>query len=239
MTDRVEAIESATGLVRQRFPETLAAFLGGTVLSAARTAMSDLDIVVIRPDGHTVYRETLRHNGWIAELFVSTLASYREIVTREIAARRSPLLHMVAGGVVLVDADGMAAGLQAEAARLLALGPPSPSAEEVEDGRYLLSDLLDDLAGASDAGEVAAIAVRLYAETARLALLLAGSWLGTGKWLARRLRATDADLYTSLTAGLRAAVADADGGQLRAVAEEVLDRAGGRLMEGYRRDRPA
>jgi hypothetical protein len=235
----VEAIEAAADLVRQRFPEALAAFLGGSVLTRARTPMSDLDIVVIRPDGAAVYRETVRHDGWLAELFVNTPTVYHEILDREIAARRSPLLHMVGAGVILVDAGGSAARLHAEAARALAEGPPAASAEEIEDARYTLSDLDDDLAGATGVDEIAAIATRVYAETGRLALMLARSWLGGGKWLARRLRTTDPDLHAALTEALRSAVADADVTGLRRVAQDVLDRAGGRLMEGYRRDYPS
>jgi len=235
----VEAIEAAAGLVRQRFPDALAAFLGGSVLTDARTPLSDLDVVVIRPDGRPAFRETVRHHGWLAELFVSTPTVYDEILSREVAAHRSPLLHMVGGGVVLVDADGTGARLHAAAARMLAVGPPRPSTEELEDARYALTDLLDDLVGAADGGEVAAIATRVYAETSRLALMLTGSWLGTGKWLARRLREADPDGYLALNAALRAAIAGADATPLRRVAEEVLGRAGGRLMEGYHRDYPS
>jgi hypothetical protein len=231
----VEPIDAATDLVRHRFPHALAAFLGGTVLSPARTPTSDLDIVVVRPDGET-YRETVRHHGWPVELFLSTPVTYERILGREVAARRSPLAHMVGRGAIIVDSDGTAARLQAEAAELLRQGPPPVSAEHVEDLRYGLSDLLDDLTGATDVDESTAIATRVFTETALLALTLHGAWLGTGKWLARHLRAADPGLHDTLMAAFRTAVAG-EKAALTEVTGEVLDRAGGRLMEGYRREK--
>jgi hypothetical protein len=71
--------------------------------------------------------------------------------------------------------------------------------------------------------------------TAELAITLCGGWLGTGKWLGRQLRAVDPELAVALLAAFREAVAG-DRTGLAAVASDVLDRAGGRLMEGYRRD---
>lgn len=230
-------IDVATGLVAKRFPEALAAFLGAGVLSDARTPTSDLDIVVVRPDGHDVFRETLRHAGWPVELFVHTPSSFEAFVTREIAERRSPMLYMVARGAVLIDTDGTGTRLRAEADRRWRQGPPPATPAELEDLRYGVSDLLDDLDGATDPDEILFIATRLFTDAALLVLMAAGAWLGGGKWLGRRLREVDAALHARLTGGLRSAAAG-DRAPLRAAGYEVLDRAGGRLMEGYRRQAP-
>jgi hypothetical protein len=234
---------TAAALVRERFPEAVAAFLGATVLTAARTSTSDLDIVVLRPQGHPAFRETLRYAGWTVELFVFTPAVYQDFVAREVAARRSPLLHMVGRGVPLRDVDGSGAALRAEAQVLLAQGPPPADAQEVADLRYGLSDLLDDLdgatgrAGAVDPAEVAFIAVAHFTAAARLALTVAGAWQGSGKWLGRMLRATDPSLHAALVHAFGEAVAGRVG-PLRRVGYEVLDRAGGRLIEGYHKSAP-
>jgi hypothetical protein len=119
---------------------------------------------------------------------------------------------------------------------LLDEGPPPLSAEELEDHRYGLSALLDDLTGADDADEIAFIAVPVFNATALLAITLHGRWLGTGKWLGRQLRAADPQLHRDLMAAFRQAVTG-DEAALAGVAERVLDRAGGRLTEGYRRDK--
>lgn len=234
---------TASGVVAERFPEAVAAFLGATVLTAARTSTSDLDIVVVRPEGHPVFRETIRHAGWPVELFVFTPAGYREFVAREVAARSSPLLHMVGRGVPLRDVDGLATTLRAEAEALLAQGPPPASAQELADLRYGVSDLLDDLdgtcaaAGPADRAEIAFIAVALFTATARLALTAAGAWQGSGKWLGRMLRTADPALHAELVHALGEAVASRVA-PLRRVGYGVLDRAGGRLIEGYHKPAP-
>jgi hypothetical protein len=76
----------------------------------------------------------------------------------------------------------------------------------------------------------------VFNATALLAITLHGRWLGTGKWLGRQLRAADPQLHRDLMAAFRQAVTG-DEAALAGVAERVLDRAGGRLTEGYRRDK--
>jgi hypothetical protein len=99
---------------------------------------------------------------------------------------------------------------------------------DLRDRRYGLTDLVDDLAGSTDPGETAVIGSNVWAATAELALIQAGAWLGSGKWLLRELRATDADLAARMVAAI------GDSRQLIDLAAEVLDRVGGRLWAGYR-----
>jgi len=135
---------------------------------------------------------------------------------------------MCADGVLLADADGTAASVLSQARAVLTAGPPGPSLAELDRRRYELSDLLDDLAGATDDGERAIICACVVRETAELALLAGGHWLGSGKWLLRELRAADPRLAGKLIA------AREDPAALGHLADGVLDRAGGRLWAGYR-----
>jgi uncharacterized glyoxalase superfamily protein PhnB len=231
-----DPVGAATALVRERFPGAVAAFLGGTVLGPLRTPTSDLDVVVVLPEGAGAFRETVTYAGWTAELFVNTTSGLRRLVAREVAARRSPLIDMLGGGVVLAG-GATARALAGHARELAAAGPPPATDEEMADLRYGVSDLLDDLRGASDPGEMAFVAVRLLDAAARLALTAGGSWLGTGKWLGRRLAAHDPGLHRDLLAGLRAALAG-DTGPLDAATVSVLDRVGGPRLAGYRREAP-
>jgi hypothetical protein len=73
---------------------------------------------------------------------------------------------------------------------VLAAGPPRLEADELADRRYGLSDLLDDL-GSTNPGGTFVICWNVIVESAELALLLAGSWPSTGKWLLRELRSAD------------------------------------------------
>lgn len=110
-----DPLEAATRLVAERFPDAAAAYLGGSVLTARRTATFDLDIVVLLDGPAAPFRETLRYEGWVVELFVQTRSSMRHYWDKDAAARRTPLLRMCAEGRVLVSRDGEVELLAAEA----------------------------------------------------------------------------------------------------------------------------
>ncbi len=159
-------------------------------MTGRRTATSDLDIVVLLRGAPAPYRASFRHDDWPVELFVHTEETWSAYVEREIRKRRSPLLWMCADGLLLFDTDGVGARLNDEAQRLAAAGPPPVSAEEIDDRRYAITDLLDDLSGSADQSERLFIATELVGRTGELALAIGGSWSGGGKWLARRLEST-------------------------------------------------
>jgi hypothetical protein len=217
----------ARALVDDRFPAARAAFLGGGVLSARRTPTSDLDIVVLTDDAPGPYRESLIWRGWPAEVFVQQPGTIGAWFAKDVAGRRPTLARMCADGVILIDADGTARAVRDQAILVLAAGPPTLELAELDRRRYSLTDLLDDLAGSTDPGETAVICWYVLCGAAELALLLAGSWLGGGKWLLRELRAADRRLADELIA------ARDDPVRLAGLAGEVLDRAGGRLWAGY------
>ncbi|MEU6220512.1 nucleotidyltransferase domain-containing protein [Streptomyces sp. NPDC047022] len=233
----MDHVEIARELVRNRFPEARAAFLAGSVLTHRRTPASDLDIVVLLTGPPAPFRESLVHENWPVELFVQTEVDWRRFAERETAASSSPLLAMCAEGMLLTDADGLGAVLQAEARARLAAGPPPASAAELEDRRYFLTDALDDLHGCADPLERAYLVAELLQQASELALLAGGHWLGGGKWLSRRLAVADPGLHSRLAAGAAAAMSPATGaaGQFRDAVKEVLDAVGGPCWAGYTR----
>ncbi|MEU4347150.1 nucleotidyltransferase domain-containing protein [Streptomyces sp. NPDC023838] len=225
---------AARAVVGEKFPTARAAFLGGSAATQRRTPTSDLDVVVLLPGPPAPYRESLLHGPWPVELFVHTEESWRTFVKREIDKRRSPLLRMCAEGVLLLDRDGVGEKIATEAQRLVAAGVPKATVEELEDRRYAITDLLDDLAGCDNAGERVFIVTELARRAAELALMVNGAWLGGGKWLARHVDATEPGFSKKLSEAVRDALAGREKG-LVGVVDEVLARCGGRLWAGYRR----
>ncbi|WP_033337798.1 nucleotidyltransferase family protein [Catenuloplanes japonicus] len=217
----MDAVGDARALVQKRFPEAVWAVLTGSVLGAARTAGSDLDILVMREAG-TGFRESLYFRGWPVELFVHTPERLDGFLASELAQRRPTAHRMLARGVPLCGDPG---ALQARCARVLADGPPPLTDAERDRLRYELTDLLDDYRHGVDQGERAVIAAELWAGSARVALAAGGRWVSHGKWLLRELREWDPELAARWTEARD---------EPAAFAEEVLDRAGGPLFDGYR-----
>ncbi|MZD05690.1 nucleotidyltransferase domain-containing protein [Streptomyces sp. SID5785] len=230
----MEPIDAARAVVEERHPDARAAFLGGSVVTNRRTATSDLDIVVLLHGSPAPYRVSLRHGDWPVEMFVHTEETWHAYVDRELPKRHSPLLWMCAAGLLLFDVDGVGARLVAHGRKLIDAGPAPVPAEEIDDRRYAITDLLDDLTGSDDQSERLYIAVELVRRTGELALAVSGSWDGTGKWLARRLDAAQPGLTMRLHDGLQG-VLSGRAEPLVAVVDEVLDQAGGRFWAGYRR----
>jgi hypothetical protein len=235
----IDPLEAAKRIVSARFPSAAAAFLSGSAQGPMRTATSDLDIVVFLGEDDQAYRETVRELGWLVELFVQNPWSFSYFVNLETRARRSPLLQMCAHGTTLVSVDGAAEKYQSEARRLLAKGPPPITKGELDQRRYELSDLLDDYVGSTSPEELTFIASQLLIKSSELALLTNLQWLGTGKWLARRLEPTKPEHLARLNAGVRLAVTGDDREPLRSTVIEILDEVGGPLSEGYRNIAPA
>ncbi|MEW2128931.1 nucleotidyltransferase domain-containing protein [Streptomyces sp. NPDC005435] len=230
----MDVVAIARDLVLERHPDARAAFLGGSVLTERRTAMSDLDVVVLLWGEPAPYRESFRSGGLPVEMFVHTEGTWGAFVGREVGAGRSPLLFMCADGELLFDVDGVGARIAARAGELADAGPPGVAGDVIGDLRYAITDLLDDLAGSRDQDERLFIGTELVRRTGELALISERSWRGGGKWLARRLEGAEPGLAGRLRWGLLEVLGGRDE-LLVGVVDEVLGAVGGRLWEGYRR----
>jgi hypothetical protein len=217
-----------------RFADAVGGLVAGSSARDEDTPTSDLDLVVLLAGRPAPMRGTERIQGKLVEFFVHTEASFLAFVERERLLRRSPLLHMCAHGLIIRDHEGQLSRLQTLARDRWAAGPARLTDDELEDRRYRLTALLDDLADEADPADRAALAAAVFTDVADLALVSRGHWSGAGRWLTRRLREVDADLSTSLLAGLQAAV-HGDVSDLKSCGEAELERIGGPLDSGYER----
>lgn len=230
--DRLEPLDAARVLIERDYPTAAAAFLAGSAATARRTTTSDLDIVVITDDEHAPFRSTEMELGWIVEWFVHTPESLERYWGRGVERRQPTLLRMCAESTILIDIGGMAQEIQARARTLLAAGPSPYAAEAIEDLRYHLTALADDLETASDA-EASFVAAEMLREMTSLVLAIRGQWTGTGKWAGRQLLAADPAWHARILAAYR--TAEMDRAPLIDVAHVLLEEAGGSLQAGYRR----
>ncbi|MEY9927142.1 hypothetical protein ABH926_001767 [Catenulispora sp. GP43] len=221
-----DPLGDARALVLDRYPQAVWAVLAGSVLTAHRTAGSDLDIVVALPldDPLAPRRESLVFRDWPVELFVHDEQTLDAWLAKKRPERKPTLYRMVGHGTAIV---GDPAGRQARCRAVLEAGPGPMGPAQLERARYGLTDLLDDLVYATDPGERQVIAAALWKDAAHCALVAAERWDGTGKWLLRELRADDPELADRWLA------AQHDPAAVEAFARGVLDRLGGPLFDGY------
>ncbi|MFB6612891.1 nucleotidyltransferase domain-containing protein [Streptomyces sp. NPDC056367] len=231
----MDPVDQARRLADGLFPDALAVILAGSTAAGRATSSSDLDIAVLVADGGETYRETIRFEGRLVELFVHTRAGRDELFAADVASRRGVLQSMYAAGRVLVDVDGEAGRARELAEASLREGPPALDPRTVETKRYGLTDALDDLADAGDRVERLAVASVVLGAAAELLLDHHRAWTGGGKWLPRRLRAADAGRGGALLEGHLHLCESGDPAPMLAAAGEILDLVGGPLREGYRR----
>ncbi|MFI5712654.1 nucleotidyltransferase domain-containing protein [Kribbella sp. NPDC051620] len=231
-----EATETARRLVKERYPQARAAWLGGSVARGTATPTSDLDITVLLPGPPAPLRESLRYADWPVELFVHTEASLAHYCEKDRQRRQPSMMRLVGETVVLLDTDGSGAALQANAKAQLQAGPPPLSPHDLAMLRYKITDLLEDLIGADSNDVRTVVASLLWQDAATLLLTGANHWGGTGKGLLRELHAYDATHNTNYATALPAALRAATTGTsepLITTTDSILEPYGGRLFAGF------
>lgn len=239
--DQGAAIGRALRFVQQEFPLAQAAFLGGSVATGHATTSSDLDLLVVLPERwvDTAFVETSRFEGQLVEAFVYGRGALSTWLERGRSQHRPVLDRLAAEGIPLINGP-LNQELGEHCRAVLDAGPEPADPDDLARRAYSLSAHLDDLAdrddtATTDPAERAVLAWTLWREAAELSLLADRQWLGSGKWLVRELRRSG-DI-----SGLAEWVADESGDirSLVALAERVLDRAGGYLQDGFLRgERP-
>ena len=229
-----DAVVLAVRFCDREYPGATTIILGGSASTGRRTSTSDIDILVIAPtlrraDDRSAQAEArvAHRDGERIDVFAYTEEGYRDWAERDFASLRPVLSYLLTEGTVLRAGTEFERLREWSEARLLR--GPQQSPHDLELRRYAVTDLIDDLSDATDALTEAAIRADLFRALGELALLASNSWLGSGKWLARRLRAAD----ERSAADLAAFAQERDRTAAAAVATRLLDELGGRVDEDF------
>lgn len=227
----MEYTELAERFVAAHFPKASIAVVGGSTSRGERTRTSDIDLLLIGPsvlaDDQSGAALTREFEGEVFEVFAYTPAGFTEWAERSIAQHRPVIVHMLVEGTSVRAGDGFEA-LHAMWANRLEAGP-SVNSHELDFRRYVITDVLDDLRDASDPLERTVLAATLFERTAELMLLTANHWIGTGKYLPRRLRALPSDRVDALADPY----VRGDLERLADAVEHELLALGGRVQAGF------
>lgn len=224
-------IEIARRFVATQFPLATDAIVGGSTATETRTATSDIDLLLLGPvemlDGAASLAANFGFEGESIEVFAYTPESFDWWAARGVEQCRPVIVDMLVHGNVIRESNAIV-DLRGRWQAVLQAGPVRDTHRD-DMLRYVITDLIDDLRDAEDSFEQRVIMSGLMEELAALMLLTNGRWLGTGKHLARQLRSLSPDR----TAALATPFMTGDSEGFAAVAERELERAGGRLREGF------
>ena len=191
-------LETVQALIREHFPDCEAAILGGSAVTGGWNEHSDLDIVIVDPETDVCYRETFDVDGQLVEAFVFYDDAYVDHFV-ESAREGIPTLQMIcAHGRVIVNRNQAADRLQEEARRSLEQGPEPWTLDQMNESRYELTDLSNDLKMDLPLLEQWMLFHRVAWLGMEFALRVNERWCGEGKWMVRELRRLDPALCDRL-----------------------------------------
>jgi hypothetical protein len=224
-------------LFETRYQGAEAIFVAGSVVRGEASTYSDLDLVVIYPKVEAAYRDSFTFKGWPVEAFVhdsKTLRYFFENVDKQIG--RATLADMVSEGHEIPCATVTTNDLKSLAKATLREGPPALTKDDVDDRRYHISELIDDIREPRNRQELIASGTLIYQELADYYFRSNRSWAGTGKAVLRRMKKQDPAFARRFADAFDMLFAEGQSTKVVELAKELLAPVGGFLFEGYRRD---
>ena len=229
-----DPVKTTKAVHAERYPGAEVIFLAGSVIRGENTPTSDLDLVVIFRRLDNAYRESFRFNNWPVEAFVHDPETLNYFFQMDRASGVPSLPNMVSEGIEVPGASDFSRVMRELARAVLVEGPPCWQALEVDNSRYAITELLDDLYEPRSRAEQIASATVLFEELANHFLRSRQLWSAKGKTIPRRLRAVDFEFAVRFEESFQELFATGHTAQVIALAEEVLERSGGRLFEGHK-----
>ena len=138
---------------------------------------------------------------------------------------------MIAEGIIVPEGNDFACSLQNKARKALAAGPAELSKEDINNRRYGLTDLLDDMESPKNSAELYGTLSALYQKLGDFHLRANRRWSGHSKALTRALKKAFPDLANEYETAFKQAFAG-DTKPLSILADKILQPFGGRYWAG-------
>ena len=229
------ALVSAREYVLKEYPNSILAILAGSVVRGEGTDTSDLDIVIITDGDELPYRKSVIYQKWPIELFVYNEKSYKEYCQRGVDQARPTLVNMIVEGIPIIDRDKNFHILKREGEEILNKGPRELNEKEVENYRYMISSLLEDLKGSMDNYESIFVVNKLSFVLSEFIMRLNRRWIGDGKWSYKVLREFDDELADTFADAFTEFYSKGNNRAIISFTEDILKPVGGVLFDGFKR----
>ena len=217
-------------LRQQRFGDAEVLFLAGSVMRGQGTPHSDLDVVVVYKSLPAAYRESLYHQGWSVELFVHDPETLAYFCAQDRQRGVPSLPAMLAEGLEVPQSTSFSRRLKSEAIALLKNGPPAWGQPDIDQARYALSDICDDLRQPRNHAERVASGCRLYPAVAEFFLRTQHQWSATGKSIPGRLAQANPERADQFAQAFQQLFENQDAGAVLQLCQEIVQPYGGFLF---------
>ncbi len=234
-----ELKQLVTRLRSDRYAEADVIFLAGSVVRGEGTKTSDLDLVVAYDTIPNAYRDSYHYGGWPVEVFVHDLQTFEYFMHKvDVPVGVPELATMVSEGVELPLATDLSRRFKQAASQSLEAGPPKWADSDIDNSRYVISDLIEDIKDPRNQGEMYATASQLYSAISNHYFRSKGLWSAKGKSIPRQLHKVDQSFALRFDSAFGAVFVQGDTSKLMALALEVVSESGGFLFDGHRVEAP-
>lgn len=232
-------IQAATKLYQERFLDADCFFLCGSTVRGEATKSSDLDIVIIYKNLPQARRESFYYQGWPVEIFVHDLETLNYFFQKVDGPGNIPSLAQMLNEGKLISKDGEVAQKTKQMAKaVIEDGPTKLEDSELNNWRYSITDLLDDIRAPRNPEELIASGVNLFDAMATLIFRTQNSFGAKGKWIPRRLDMIDSKLKESFYKSFQTLFTNHNPSEVIVFCEQYLNEHGGLLFEGHNLDAP-
>lgn len=225
------ALNAAKKFVDVHFPLCQAAILSGSTANGKETATSDLDIVIIQKETNKC-RTTFYFDHWPVEVFIQTEESLPFYFQIEQEEGIPLLIRMCAEGLPLRGIH-LTQEIQNIAKEHLEAGPTPWSEKKINDSRYIMTYLLEDLEGSNHLHENIFTLQTLIDQVIVFYLRAHRHWTGEGKWAYRSLQDVNEGFAKRLGRAITRFHKTRKKGELIKMIDQVMAPYGGRYFLGY------
>lgn len=233
-----DPVAAARNIVKERFPGAVCAFASGDWQKRNETPYSIVSIVVIMPRVQMAYRESMRVGPIPMEVFVHDPESWDYLFLNKDRVKGDPsVAQTMAQGEALLPKSAMSSEMQERAKAALAAGPEPLSEEQIQELRYIITGLMNELRSPRNHGEAMGSLSVLHETLADFYLRGRRLWSASGSAIPTALQAADAEFAKRWQRVFTTAFMGDRSGLMKLV-DEVLQPHGGFLFDGHTRSTP-
>jgi hypothetical protein len=236
ITDTAHAIAVANAIFSDRFPGADFAFVSGPAINGEKYAGSRAVMVVVYRALPSAYRETFVVSDVPVDVFVHDPATLALLVEQDAARGYHSMLATIAQAQVIGRRIPVGRILQSKMIARLEAGPPAITAQQLDDLRFAVTEVVDALKGPCRPEQMIGMGACLYPQLAELSLRGRGYWTGTGQWLRALLDEVEPGLGARFDQAFAQLIGQRKPELVLKLAGQELERVGGPLFAGYNRD---
>ena len=234
-----DLIEITNEILRAKYRKAELAFLAGSIVRGEGTAFSDLDLVVIFKEMPNAFRESFYFGGRPVEVFAHTPETLNYFMSESDRSSGIPsMAQMVSEGVEIPEKSDLSKKLKRLAQNCLKLKPPALPPEELDQRRYRITNLIDDIREPRSKEELTASATELYAALADFYFRANRLWSGRNKSIPRVFEKTNPELRREFCDGFEELFVHGKSARVIELTEKLLAPHGGFLFETERLSAP-